>query len=139
MAATPRNKSGGTKTIWMSHIPEAPIAVVAEEDVTFVGEIGNDDVGMAIIVEVAEVDTHSGKGLAVLVVTHACQEAHLAERTVAVVVVQEALHGIIGYENICKAIPVIIGKGHTEPLAIRIGDTGFRGNVGERAVPIVVE
>ena len=93
---------------------------------------------MAIVVVVAEVDSHACESLAVLVVADAGEKTDFGESAVAIVVVEEALHGVVGDKNIGEAIAVVVGKGNAESLAMRIGDSGLLGNVGEGAVPIVV-
>src|SRR5207253_1257968 len=81
---------------------------------------------------------HARKGLPVLVVAHSGQQSHFRESAIPVVVVQEALHRVIGHKDIGETVAVVIGKTHSQALAVRIRYTGFGGDIGERAVAIVV-
>src|SRR5882762_3417993 len=92
---------------------------------------------LAVVVEIGEIGAHPREGLAVLIVSNARQQPNLGERAVSIVVIQEALHGIVGNKNIDETIAVVVREGYSQSLAIRIGDSRLGGNVGEGAVAIV--
>src|SRR5581483_9628404 len=96
------------------------------------------DVGQPVIVVVAEVDAHAGERLAILVVADAGQQAHFAESAVAEITVQKALHGVIGDKDVCETVSIVVCKGNSQALAVRIGDSRLLRNVGKRAVSVVV-
>ena len=137
-APTGKSKSRAAHAGRVGHIPKGAVAVVAKKHVAFVGEIGDHDIGTAIIIVVAEIRAHAGEGLAILVVSNARQQPDFAERAVAVVVVEKTLHRIVGDEDVGEAIAVVVGERDAQSFAIGIGDAGFLGNVGEGAVSIVV-
>src|SRR4029077_5261403 len=62
----------------------------------------------------------------------------LGERTVTLVMVEEALHGIVGHKNICETVVVVIGERYSQPFTIGIGHASLGRYVGERTVPVVV-
>ena len=70
-APTGEGKSRAPDARLVGHISEGPVAVIAKQHVPFVREIGDDDIGIAVIIEVAEISAHPGKGFAVLVVADA--------------------------------------------------------------------
>src|SRR5215467_3454944 len=93
---------------------------------------------MTIIVVVAEVDSHASEGLAILVIADAGKKADFVEGTVSIIVVEKALDRVVCDKNIREAIPIVVGKGNTQPLAMRIGDSSPLRNVGEGTVTVVV-
>ena len=118
-------------------VAKAAVVVLAKEPVALVREIGDDDVGPAVVVVVGEVHAHAGEGLAVLVEADAGKQADLAERAVPVVVIQERLHRVVRHVDVHEAVAIVVGKGDAEALAVRIGDAGLRRDIGERAVAVV--
>src|SRR5258708_15572388 len=132
------SQSGVTHAGRVGHIAKRAGALIAKQHIALVGEIRHDDIGQAIVVVVAEVDSHACEGLAVFVVAHAGEQADFAKRAVAIVVIEETLHRIVRYKNIGKTIAVVVGKGNSEPLATRIGDSGLLRNIGESTVAVVV-
>ena len=92
---------------------------------------------MAVVVVVGEVHAHPGEGLAVFVEPHAREQADLREGAVPIVVVQKALHRVIGHIDVDEAVAVVVAERHAEALAWRRRDAGLRRDVGERAVAVV--
>ncbi len=94
----------------VGHIAKCAVAVVAKQHVAFVGEIGDHDIGTAVIIVIGEIGAHPGKCLAVLVVANPCQQAGFGESAVSIVVVEKTLHRIVGDENIGETIAVVVGE-----------------------------
>src|SRR6266568_1959693 len=137
-APTGKSESGSAQARRVGHIPEAAVAVVAKEVITFVGKIRNHNIRAAVVVVIAEVGPHPGKRFAVLIVGNACGQADFGERAISVVVVQEAWNRIVGDKNVRKTVVVIIGKSYAQPLAFRVCDASLSGNVGKCSVAIIV-
>src|SRR5207302_489908 len=133
-----KRQARSAQTRAVRHVPECAGSVVVEQHVALVGKLRHHNVRQAVIIEVAEVRAHARKGLPVLVVAHSGQQSHFRESAIPVVVVQEALHRVIGHKDIGETVAVVIGKTHSQALAVRIRYTGFGGDIGERAVAIVV-
>ncbi len=89
---TGKSESQAAQARRVGHIPEAAVAVVVKEVIAFVGKIRGHNIRATVIVEIAEVDAHPGKRLAVLIVGNACGQADFGERAISIVVVQETRH-----------------------------------------------
>src|SRR5262245_11242480 len=70
-------------------VAEAAVAVLSKQPVSFVREIGDDDVRASVVIVVAEIDAHARKRLAVFGESHARREAKFFERAIAIVVIEE--------------------------------------------------
>src|ERR1700687_590995 len=101
-APTGKSESRAAHARLVGHILKGAVAIVLIEVIALVGKIGDNDIWVAVVIEVAEVGAHPGKRFAVLIVGNACEQANFGERTVSVVVVQETLHGIVGDKNVGK-------------------------------------
>ena len=130
-------KCGATHARRVGDVSKRAVAVVAKQPVALVGEVGDEDIGTAVVVVVRKVHAHAGKGLSVLVVSHAGQQGHLGERAVSVVPEQERLHGVVGDVHVHEPVVVEISEGDAESFADRTGNSGFLRYVGERAVAVV--
>src|SRR6266699_2778172 len=84
-------------------IGERASAIVVVEAVDFPGKLGNDDVGLAVVVVVLKDSAHAGKRLAIGGKRGAGFERALGKRAVAVVVEEELLHAVVGDENVREA------------------------------------
>src|SRR5260221_10530171 len=82
----------GFKTL----IGERASAIVVVEAIDFPGQLGNDDVGLAVVIVVLKDSAHAGKRLAIGGERGAGFESALRERSIAVVVEEELLHAVIG-------------------------------------------
>src|SRR5882724_3420499 len=109
-ARTPRGECA--EAGFETSIGEQALAIVVVETVDFAGQLGNDDVGFAVVVVVLKDSAHAGKRLAIGGERGAGFESALGERSVAIVVEEELLHAVVGYEDVRKAIVVIVGEGH---------------------------
>ena len=86
----------------LGHISKGAVAIVLKEVIALVGKIGDNDIWIAVVIEVAEVRAHPGKRFAVLIVGNTCEQADFGERAISVVVVQEARHRIVGDRDAVK-------------------------------------
>src|SRR5258708_18432928 len=118
-------------------IGERASAIVVVEAIDFPGQLGNDDVGLAVVIVVLKDSAHAGKRLAIGGERGAGFESALRERSIAVVVEEELLHAVVGDENVREAVVVIIGEGHAQSAALLGSDAGFLANVFEGAVATI--
>src|SRR5207302_4224579 len=119
-------------------IPKRARALVAKQHIALVRKIGHYNVGQAIVVVVVEIDAHASESLAVLVVADAGTQSEFGERAITIIVIQKALHGIVRNKNIRPPIPIVVGEGNPQSLAMRVGKSRLLRDVGKRAIPIVV-
>src|SRR5205814_3562287 len=115
-APTGKAQGRATEPRCIGYITEGTVTIVAEQHIALVGEIGGHDIRTAIVIEVGEIGTHPGKGLAVLIVSNARQQPDFAKGAITVVVVEETLHRIIGDENVGVTVTVIISKRNSQSL-----------------------
>lgn len=99
----------------LTGIREGAIAVVLIQGVALVGEIRDDDVRPAIIVEVREV-AHAGEGSTISVNGDAGGEADFLKCAVALIVKEKFEHGIIGDEKVDMTVAIVIGDGDAQPF-----------------------
>ena len=111
-------------------IAEAPVPVVAEQPVALVRQIGDEHIGPAVVVVIAEVDTHAGERLPILVQRDAREQPLFGEGALASVVEQEAREGVVGHVDVDPAIVIVIGEGDAETLARRARDARLHRDVG---------
>src|SRR5260370_33385940 len=97
-----------------------------------------DDVGEPSVVEIAEMRAHAGKGLAILVVAGARRQRDVGECAIAVVVIKEALHGVVSHEDVGVSVAVEIGESDAKRFPLYIGDAGFCRHIGEGSLAVVV-
>ena len=133
-----KSQCGATDAGSVGDIAKGARAVIVKQHVAFIGKVCDHDIGQAVVVIIAEVDSHPRESFAVLVIADAGEQPDFAERAVAVVAVEEALHRVVGNKNVGEAISVVVSERNAETLAMRIGYSGLLRNVGKGAVPVVV-
>src|SRR5713226_8642701 len=138
-ANAPSGTAGGERAEagFKTLIGERASAIVVVEAIDFAGQLGNDDVGLAVVIVVLKDSAHAGKRLAIGGERGARFESALRERAVAVVVEEELLHAVVGDEDVREAVVVIVGEGHAKSAALLGGDAGFLANVLESAVAAI--
>ena len=119
------------------HILEV-CSLVAIERIGLAGEIGDEQVPVAIAVAIANIDSHAGLGLAAHIVGHPGLQGYIAERAIASVLVEEVGHPVVGYVQILVAVLVPVPSHHAQPLALGIGNAGGHGYIDKSTVPRVV-
>ena len=98
---------------------------------------GMKDFRFSVVVQVAKIRSHSGHSLAVSGKCNSGLQSHVREGSVAVVVKEKVLEGVIRDEDIGEAVVVVVGKGYAHSLADVLRDMRLRGDVGKRSVAIV--
>ena len=85
-------------------------------------------------------DAHAGLRLAVGAVAPAGFDGDVLERAVVLVLIERAGGGIVGHVDIGPAVVVEVGDEHAQAVgAGGLQNAGFLGDIGERAVAVVVE
>ena len=102
------------------------------------GDGGEEDVGTAVVIDIAKVDTHGGKGAPIIVDGDSGGQSHFPEAALAFVVEEEIGLGVVGDQDIDAAIAIVIGKCHAHALADVTADSRGFGDVSEGAVSVVV-
>src|ERR1700685_4594480 len=69
-----------------------------------------EDIGHAIIIDIAEISPHTSNSLAVFVVGYTGQECDICKCPIAIVVQQEVWNGVIGKEDVGEPIRIIVSK-----------------------------
>src|SRR5580704_16807362 len=122
-----------------SDIVEGAIAVVAIERGSVVGEIGFENVQVAVAVEIRNGGTHASLFFSVFVESRARKDGYIGEGAVAIVVVEHAGSAVAGDKNVRPTVFVKIQRGYTEGVvAIGLIDVGFLGDVFDGAVATIV-
>src|SRR6266704_1847201 len=123
-----------------SDVTESAVAVVVIEVAGIVGEVGLENVKPSVAVIIGDRDAHSGLFVAILAVRAAGDHGDIRERSIVIVVKENAGFGIHGDINIGPAIIIKIigdrGDGIPRP---GLEDSRLRADVGKGAVAVVVE
>src|SRR5262249_16913238 len=101
------------------------------------GKIGDEDIQPAVAVEISELSSHSGPGISVRVIANAGAVGQISERPVSVIPVQEVPRQIVGDEDVRPSVIIEIAESDAQPLAGRVGDTRFPGNIREGTVAVI--
>src|SRR5713226_1149650 len=138
-ADTPAGTAGGecTEAGFKASIGERAIAIIVVEAVDFAGQLGNDDVGLAVVVVILKDSAHAGKWLAVGGERGAGFESALGERSVAVVVEEKLLHAVVGDEDVREAVVVVVGEGHGQGAALLGRNAGLLADIFKRAISAI--
>src|SRR5437660_1165721 len=130
VAAEPAGERGVFKT---------GVADVVVEGRCVAGEIGFDDVEIAVEIVIGGGDAHAGLGLTVGAEGAASFHGNVDKFSIVLVLVKGAGGGVIGDVNVGPAVVVEIGGEDAEAVgAVGVEDASFFGDVGETAVAIVV-
>src|SRR5215467_14283860 len=100
-------------------------------------EIGDDEVGIAVPVRVARVDSHPRLGHAGLVVGHFRLGGHVAKRSVSLVDQEKIRGSVAGNKKIRPSVVVYVDCDNTERPAGQPRQTRRGAYVGEMSVAIV--
>src|SRR5207249_4602343 len=95
----------------------------------FVRESGHEDVFPSVVVHVPEVRSHTGNGSAVRVIRHPGGQRDFFKPPVSEVMKQEIRNGVVGDENVGKAVAIVVGEGDTHALAAMGADSAGRGDI----------
>ena len=97
-------------------------------------DVGDEQVQIAIGIEVCGGGSHTRDGFTVAVERAAVNHCYFLERTVAAVMPQERRRLIIGHVDIDKAVAVEITRQQTKPVSRHRVDPGRAGDVLKTAV-----
>ena len=124
----------------MSGVGEGAVAPVGVEGVDVVGEVGDEEIEVAVAVVVPRVDAHARLGAAVLAVGQTRGGADFAEAESALVAEEEVRLGVVGHVDVGVAVGVEIGEHHPEARQAVPGDPGrVPGRREPAAAEIAVE
>ena len=99
-------------------VEEDPFAIVLVEGGVLVREVGDEQLGKAVAVDVLGVDPHARLGHAVDVEGSARELGDVVEGAVAAVQEQEVRVHVVGDEDVDQAVVVDVGRHHAEPVAV---------------------
>ena len=97
-------------------IGERVFAVVMIKRVVFVGEVGDEDVELAVVIVVAGGHAHAALLAAVFIDRGARSEPDLFKRAVAFVAVMKIRRRVVGDEDIDQAVVVEVAGEHAEAV-----------------------
>ena len=103
-----------------------------------IGEIGDDQAGIAGAIVVGGVDAHSGAGDAVFAVGDACRHAFFRERAVAVVDVELVGLCVVADDDVGPAVLIRVEDGDAQAFGGGVEQAGFLRGVFEGAVAAIV-
>ena len=115
------------------------MAVIAIKRVVLSGEVGDDDVGVPIVVEVPEIHPHAGDTLAVVGERDTRFEASLGKLLPAIVVEEELFHAVVGHHDVGKPVRIVVGESHSECPALFGGNAGLLGHIFKGTVTHIAE
>ena len=107
------------------------------EDVVLAPEVGDEQLGQAVAVDVLGVDPHPGHAPAPGVVAPRRRSRDVLERAVAPVEEEEIRVVVVGDVEVDPAVAVEVGGDHAEAVAVGPADPGRVGHVGEGPVAVV--
>ena len=119
-------------------VAEVRAALVLEQRPDLALQVVVEDVGKAVVVEVARVGAHARDHRPLLVVGDAPGPRLLLERAVALVDVEEVRLGVVGDEHVHEAVAVEVGDADAHALARHGAEAGLLRHVLELPVPEVV-
>ena len=96
------------------------------EGAVLVGEVGDEQLGKAVAVDVLGIDAHARLGHAVDVEGGSRDLGDVVEGAVAAVQEQEVRVHVVGDEDVDQAVVVDVGRHHAEPVPVRAA--GFAGS-----------
>ena len=119
-AKTQRDQGGAADFRPRRFIHEQPVALVVIERKHLVGEVGDDDAGMAGAVVVGGVHAHAGAGHAIFAEGDSRRDALLLKGSVVLVQVQLVGLRVVGQQNVGPAVIVVVENGDTEAFGSRV-------------------
>ena len=119
-------------------VSERAVAVVGVEAIEFEIEMADVEIHAAVVAEIGGVGAHAGFGAAIFAEAGARGVADVSECAVAVIEIEKISLRIVGDENVWPAVVIEIGEDDGEAFAVFVDEAGFGGDVGERAVAIIV-
>ena len=128
-----RSQSGGRCGV------DEETAVVSKKRVGLRVEVHDQQILIAVGVDIGRVDAHAGLRRAVLIDRHAVHQRRVRERAVALVHPEVVRRAVVGHEDVDAAVGIEVGRHDAQAVADRGLQPGTRRDVRERAVAAVVE
>src|SRR5215472_10515728 len=119
-------------------IVESQVVVVFVHGIHFMIHVRDEEVLPAILIEVRGIDAHPRARPPLLAEGHAGIQADVHEFSVFLIEKQEILDGVVGDEKVHPTVVVDVSCYNSPGFAQGLGDSGFLGNVLERAISVVV-
>ena len=126
-------------------VEEEALALVQEEVEHVAGEVGQEEVGPPVVVEIGEVAAHAGDDAARLVRGDARFEGDLLEsggrvpRRRSRVAEQEVGHAVVRDEHVHASVAVVVGDRDSHALALVRREADLLRDVGKGAVAVVAQ
>ena len=120
-----------------AHVPEDALSIVGVEVRALAGELGDEQVFIAVVVEVAGVHPHAGFGLALVGQRGAGHQGVVTKGAVALVDPQQVLLAIVGDENIHPPVAVVVGGGDAQRRPECAADQRRRADIDESAPALI--
>ena len=119
-----------------ANIAEEAVALVAVEGVVVLGEIGDENIGAQVIVDVAQCHAHPGLGAPVAAVGRARGQRDIGKAT-TVVAPQAVGVPVVGDVEVGVAIRIEIEPGCAHAVEARAAEARFMAHFREGAVALV--
>src|SRR5580704_13539388 len=94
-------------------IAEGAVSVVLVERVALIRQVGDDNVRPSIVIVIGKIHAHASVGSAIQVDRDFGGQTDLFEGSVALIVIKELNHGVIGHKKVDCAVTVIVGDRKT--------------------------
>src|SRR5260370_40375406 len=118
-------------------IRKCAVAVISVECIHLAREISDHQIREAIVVVVCEIDSQPRERMALSIDGPPRYKRNLLERAVALVVIEEFGHGIVGHKEIDASVAVVIRDSYAQAFA-RLCHANLFRNFGEVTVAIIV-
>src|SRR5581483_6755427 len=99
------------------HVLEQRKCLLAQRDIRYVG--------IAIVIEIAEVESHASDKIAILGQSDSQRKRSFLQLLAADVVEQERVKSVVRYENVRKSVVIVIGDADAHALADRSSNAPF--------------
>ena len=119
LGAEPERQEAGAEPGLLRDVFEQAVAAVLVERVQLLGEVGDEQLGKAVAIDVAAVDAHARLRLAVDVEADAGGIGDVLEGAVAVVAIEEIAHEIVG--DVDVDVGVAVESQNTTPSPLPAG------------------
>ncbi len=113
-AESKRDQSGAAYFGLRSLVHEQAVAFVVIKRNHLIGEVADDDAGVAAAIVIGGVHAHAGASHAIFAESYTRRNAALFERSVFLVQVKLVGLGVVGNQNIGPAVAVVIENGDAE-------------------------
>ena len=114
-----------------------PRAVVHVEHERLADDVRDEEILVAVAVEVARGDAHAAFGIARGVQRGARQQPFVDEGAVVLVDPELVRRRVVGDVEVEPAVAVVVAGRDAQPGAVGLADAGRLGHVGEAAVAVV--